>query len=176
MNRNYINKTPGEALVDKASQFFFDAGLVPAQLDQATRSWLAQVIDLVKTHVDHLDQLPNETGIIYGFEASPHIDLTVRELLRKPEGQAVAGEFVRLAAERDVLTAEAYREIVGQVKAATHQKGRNLFHPIRVALTGRDSGPEMEKLIPLYEEGSRLNLPRKVMSSRERLRAILAAV
>ena len=176
MNRNYINKTPGEALVDKANPFFIDAGLVPAQLDQATRSWLAQVIDLVKTHVDHLDQLPSETGIIYGFEASPQIDLTVRELLRKPEGQAVAGEFARLAEERDVLTAEAYREIVGQVKAVTHQKGRNLFHPIRVALTGRDSGPEMEKLIPLYEEGSRLNLPRRVMSSRERLRAILGAV
>ena len=54
--------------------------------------------------------------------------------------------------------------------------GRNLFHPIRAALTGRDSGPELEKLIPLYEEGSRLNLPRKVMSCRERLRSIMRAV
>ena len=75
--------------------------------------------------------------------------------------------------EQDRLTPEIYRDIVGQVKAATHQKGRNLFHPIRAALTGRDSGPEMEKLIPLYEDGSRLALPRQVMSSRERLRAIL---
>jgi len=31
----------------------------------------------------------------------------------------------------------------------------------------------MERLIPLYEDGSRLSLPRAVMSSRERLRAIL---
>jgi len=31
-------------------------------------------------------------------------------------------------------------------------------------------------LIPLYEEGSRLNLPRRVFSCRERLRAILGSI
>jgi nondiscriminating glutamyl-tRNA synthetase len=174
MNRNYITKTPGDSLVDTAKGFFAEAGLVPAKLDAATHVWLAQVIDLVKTHVDHLDQLPGHTEIIYAFDAS-QLEPAVRDLLRKPEGQAVAREFLRLANEKESLTPESYREIVSQVKDATHQKGRNLFHPIRAALTGRDSGPEMEKLIPLYEAGSRLDLPRKVMSSRERLRAILAA-
>jgi glutamyl-tRNA synthetase len=32
---------------------------------------------------------------------------------------------------------------------ATGAKGRALFHPLRRALTGRDSGPEMKKLLPL---------------------------
>jgi nondiscriminating glutamyl-tRNA synthetase len=177
MNRSYINKTAGDVLVDKARVFFADAGFVPVQPDPAARPWLAQVIDLMKTHVDHLDQLPNEMSIIYGFEANPpEIDPNVRDLLKKPEGQAVAREFARLVEEREKLTAETYREIVGQVKSATHQKGRNLYHPIRAALTGRESGPDLEKLIPLYEDGSRLNLPRKVMSCRERLRAILDSI
>jgi glutamyl-tRNA synthetase/nondiscriminating glutamyl-tRNA synthetase len=74
------------------------------------------------------------------------------------------------------LTPETYREMVFQVKDATGQKGRTLFHSIRAALTGRGSGPELEKLIPVYEEGSRLQLPRKVMSCRERLHAILASL
>jgi glutamyl/glutaminyl-tRNA synthetase len=138
------------------------------------RAWLAQVIDLVKTHVDHLDQLPREAGIIFGFETEPpEIDENAREALGQPEGKAVAQEFTKMADEKESLTAESYREIVAQVKANTRQKGRSLFHPIRAALTGRGSGPEMEKLIPLYESGSRLNLPRKVMSCRERLHAVL---
>jgi hypothetical protein len=65
---------------------------------------------------------------------------------------------------------------VGQVKAETRQKGRNLFHPIRAALTGHASGPDMEKLISLYEQGCRLDLPRKVFSCRERLQRILGAL
>ena len=36
-----------------------------------------------------------------------------------------------------------------EVKAATGRKGRGLFHPLRRALTGRDTGPEMAALLPL---------------------------
>lgn len=37
----------------------------------------------------------------------------------------------------------------GAIKAATGAKGRALFHPLRQALTGRDTGPEMAALLPL---------------------------
>lgn len=35
------------------------------------------------------------------------------------------------------------------VAAATGRKGRALFHPLRLALTGREHGPEMRNLLPL---------------------------
>jgi nondiscriminating glutamyl-tRNA synthetase len=175
MNRSYITKTPGDLLAENALGFFIEAGQVPEKPEPTVLAWIGQVIDLIKTHVDHLDQLPNETGIVFAFEPV-QLEPAARDLLRTPEGQAVAREFARLVAEQQLLTPEKYREIVSQVKTATRQKGRNLFHPIRAALTGRDSGPEMEKLIPIYENGSRLALPGKVMSSRERLQAILEAV
>ncbi|MGE5146519.1 MAG: glutamate--tRNA ligase [Candidatus Eiseniibacteriota bacterium] len=35
------------------------------------------------------------------------------------------------------------------VKAATGRKGRELFGPLRLALTGRDHGPELKNLLPL---------------------------
>ncbi len=177
MNRSYINNIAGDALVDRVKGYFVDAGLIPDELDSRTHSWLVQVIDLLKMRVDHLDQLVSEANIVYGFEtAPPEIDPEVSNKLKSPEALAVAEEFARMAAERDMLTPEAYREIIGQLKTKTRQKGRRLFHPIREALTGRDSGPELEKLIALYEEGSRLNLPRKVMSCRERLHAILGSI
>ena len=36
-----------------------------------------------------------------------------------------------------------------ELKAATGRKGRALFHPLRLALTGREHGPEMHNLLPL---------------------------
>jgi len=177
MNRTYINKHSGDLLLEKAKHYLVKAHLAPAQPDEAASAWLARVIELVRMRVDHLDQLPAEAEVVYGFETDPpEISPGIRELLQKQEARAVADDFERLVNERGTLTADTYREIVGQVKEATKQKGKNLFHPIRAALTGRDSGPELEKLIPLYEEGSRLNLPRKVMSCCERLRAILGSL
>ncbi len=35
------------------------------------------------------------------------------------------------------------------VKETTGLKGKALFHPLRLALTGRESGPELAKLLPL---------------------------
>ncbi len=35
------------------------------------------------------------------------------------------------------------------LKAATGRKGRALFHPLRLALTGREDGPELKSLLPL---------------------------
>ncbi|MGE0422637.1 MAG: glutamate--tRNA ligase [Reyranellaceae bacterium] len=37
----------------------------------------------------------------------------------------------------------------GAVGAATGKKGRALFHPLRLALTGREQGPEMAGMLPL---------------------------
>jgi nondiscriminating glutamyl-tRNA synthetase len=177
MNRSYINQSSNEALADIAGPYFVSAGLIPPEPQPAVRNWLARVIDAVKTHVDSLSQLPRETSIIYAFESDPPVlDQDAENTLRRPEAREVAREFLRLVEERGEITVEVYKGILGQVKAATRQKGKNLFHPIRAALTGRESGPELEKLVPIYEEGSRLNLPRRVMSCSERLHAVLSSL
>jgi glutamyl/glutaminyl-tRNA synthetase len=177
MNRGYISRTDADFLLDKAVEYFVAAGLVPAFPEPDVRSWLTRVIDAVKNRVDHLDQLPGETRIIFGFDADrPDLDEDARETLARPEALAVAREFARRVEKLDTMTTEDYRSVVGEVKAVSGQKGKNLFHPIRAALTGRGSGLELERLIPLYEDGSRLRLPRRVMSCRDRLRTILESI
>ena len=42
------------------------------------------------------------------------------------------------------------------MKARTGQKGKALFHPIRVALTGRAEGPELDLAVPAIDRGAEL--------------------
>jgi glutamyl-tRNA synthetase len=51
------------------------------------------------------------------------------------------------AAETLDWSAEPWRALTEALKQATGRKGRALFHPLRLALTGRDSGPEMAPLL-----------------------------
>jgi glutamyl-tRNA synthetase len=46
-------------------------------------------------------------------------------------------------------SADPWPQLVALLKARTGRTGRALFHPLRRALTGRDSGPEMAALLPL---------------------------
>jgi glutamyl-tRNA synthetase len=47
------------------------------------------------------------------------------------------------------FTLETWSAWTKAVAAATGRKGRGLFHPLRLALTGRENGPELAKLLPL---------------------------
>lgn len=44
---------------------------------------------------------------------------------------------------------ETWSQWTKAVSAATGAKGKALFHPLRLALTGREHGPELKKLLPL---------------------------
>jgi glutamyl-tRNA synthetase len=60
--------------------------------------------------------------------------------------------FLEEAAARlpaEPWTDATWKEWTGLVSAATKRKGRALFHPLRLALTARETGPEMAKLLPL---------------------------
>jgi len=67
------------------------------------------------------------------------------------------------------LTAEQFKKIINEVKAETGVKGKELFHPIRIVITGSHSGPDFDKLIPILEAGSHLHLPKHVLGVRERV-------
>lgn len=44
---------------------------------------------------------------------------------------------------------QTYGEWIERVKAKTGRKGKDLFHPIRMALTAQQNGPELKILLPL---------------------------
>lgn len=46
-------------------------------------------------------------------------------------------------------TEETYAQWMNAVKQKTDKKGKDLFHPIRKALTAQDNGPELKLLLPL---------------------------
>ena len=61
-------------------------------------------------------------------------------------------ELTAAAAERlpaGAFDPETWGAWTRAIAAATGRKGRALFHPLRLALTGREHGPEMRNLLPL---------------------------
>ena len=61
-------------------------------------------------------------------------------------------DFTRAAADlvpEDPLTEESWSSFANAVKEATGAKGKKLFMPLRLALTGQARGPEMAALFPL---------------------------
>jgi glutamyl-tRNA synthetase/nondiscriminating glutamyl-tRNA synthetase len=84
--------------------------------------------------------------------------------------------FAQRAVAEPVLTVERFNAIINEVKTETGAKGKDLFHPVRVALIGTHSGPAFDKLVPLIDDGSRLELPVHVKSVSERVQEFVRAM
>jgi nondiscriminating glutamyl-tRNA synthetase len=91
------------------------------------------------------------------------------------KAKAVVQAFAKRAENESSLTPERFKAIMDEIKAETGAKGKDLFHPVRIMLIGSHSGPDFNKLIPVIEDGSRLELPVHVKSVRERVDEFIAA-
>jgi glutamyl-tRNA synthetase len=93
--------------------------------------------DLLRGNIERLSDLESWLPVLDGDIAPPAV---------AEEDRAFLSEAARTAATID-WSAEPWRALTDSLKAATGRKGRALFHPLRLALTGRDSGPEMAALL-----------------------------
>ena len=92
---------------------------------------------LLRGNVDHLAELGDWLPVLDGDLPKPSIPPDDRDFL------AQAATF---AANLDWST-DPWPALAGALKAATGRKGKPLFLPLRLALTARESGPEMAPLL-----------------------------
>jgi hypothetical protein len=67
------------------------------------------------------------------------------------------------------LTSERFKEIVTVLKDRMELRGRELFHPIRLALAGRAGEGELDRVILLLDEAAGLPFGVHVKSTRARI-------
>ena len=175
LNRHYVKQEPVQRLAAAARLYFANAGLLPDAVDSPTETWFDQVLALLAPSVDRLDQLPERANLIFHYDAKAALASPDNaDVLGWPNTDAVLTRFtIKIledeSAREGKLTPEQFKKLVNEVKAETGAKGKELFHPIRIVVTGSHSGPEFDKLIPILEEGSHLPLPRRVLSVCERV-------
>jgi nondiscriminating glutamyl-tRNA synthetase len=107
--------------------------------------WLEEGIDVVKTSVTRLTQFRDALWFVRTYTP----DSVDREFATKLLDE--------LKAHGTPVGEESYKGFVERLKAATGLKGKALFMPLRVALTGVDHGPELVRLIPLLQHASELD-------------------
>jgi glutamyl-tRNA synthetase/nondiscriminating glutamyl-tRNA synthetase len=173
LNRHYMKECPPRRLAELAIPFLEEVGYLDAHPGPDVLAWLERVLNAVLKNISSLCQLPGAVHIIFEYDAKK----ANQELQLSATANAgpVLDAFVTKALPEGELSYERFRAITKEVQKETGEKGRDLFHPIRVAITGAVSGPELEKLIPIFEEGSKLPLARHVKSVAERLREFAEA-
>jgi nondiscriminating glutamyl-tRNA synthetase len=174
LNRQAIKHSPLPELRALAWPYFTGVAWLPPQssANDAVVHWFDRVLELYLPAVDQLQQLPEKAAALWRVTQAAEEDAS---MLTSEAGERVVQAFTeKVRGETGAVTPQRFKELMNEVKAESGVKGKELFHPVRIILTGVHSGPEFDKLIPLFEDGSQLDLPTHVMSVRERVEAFAA--
>ena len=120
LNGRLLHKLDYSAVADR----------LPAEASE--EDWL-----LLRPNLERLTDFPDWFEVLRGEVDAPELAHDERLLLRDA---ATAAEGL----DWDEAT---WRTLTSDLKASSGRKGRELFHPLRLALTGRDSGPEMAGML-----------------------------
>ena len=178
MNRHYMKMAAPARMAAESARFFIARGFLRRRTDDAL-GYVESLLPMAVGSVDRLEEIPDRLAFLFRFDAAASLARSeVAEVVHETGAREVIAALPE-AINGPMLDRDAFRAMASRVKERTGQKGRALFHPIRVALTGEAGGPELDLSVPAIDRGAALPPDAgvaPVASNRERARAFAAAI
>ena len=148
-NRHYLKLCAPGRLAELAEPHLRASGQIVGPLSDAARAWLVQVVPGMAASIDRLPQLADRLEAVFH---QPGVPLENEPGLPEVAAALAAelGDGLRL------VDKDTFRALAGRVKDRTGLKGKGLFHPIRVILTGSTAGPELDLIVPAIDRAADL--------------------
>jgi glutamyl-tRNA synthetase/nondiscriminating glutamyl-tRNA synthetase len=180
-NRHYLKLTSPARLVELAQPFLLDPKFLTEPIAPAARAWLESVLPAMAASVDRLPQIAERLHTVFAFDARAAVarEPARQELADSAARKVIAELAADLAKAPRLVDRDRFRAAVGRIREATGLKGRELLHPIRVALTGESEGPELDVIVPAIDRGAEVPLGSglaPITGNRERAAAMAAAL
>lgn len=148
INGIYIRKSELDKIVDLAIPHLIKAGFIDEEFAKENREWISKVVDAVRGGLSYVGEIVNHVGIFFGEEVNLEND-EAREVLKQEHIPALLDEFKNILLETEVVTKENAKEIMNEIKNRTGAKGKALFMPVRVSVTGQVHGPELVNILEI---------------------------
>jgi nondiscriminating glutamyl-tRNA synthetase len=159
LNAIYIRNCATGDLVERLKPFFEQAGYETATLDPM---WLNGVVDLIKSDLTTLSAIGCHIDIF--FDDKYEITTEAGQLLAKESARQVVKTFAEYLQTSAETVQEIYPVAIKYIKEKVGVKGKDLFMPIRAALTGRLHGPELDSVFAILGKESALKRINKLTS------------
>ena len=154
-----------------------ERGWLAGEPSAEQRSWCERAAAMLGGHAADRAGLAELLELVFHYDA--------HEIISKVESHVVLSRYAARGVLRQValllldgaaLTSDRFKEIVTALKEGMELRGRELFHPIRLALAGRAGEGELDRVILLLDEAAGISFAVPVKTARERILEFCAAL
>ena len=155
-----------------------ERGWLTVEATPEIEAWCAHAATMLGGHAADRSALGEVLALVFHYDA--------REIIARVESHEVLARYAARDVVRQValflledgprLDSDRFKELVTKLKEEMELRGRELFHPIRLALAGRAGEGELDRVILLLDEASALPFAVPVKSARARILEFCAAL
>lgn len=148
INQHYMRQLDDEAFFAAAKPHMIAAGYMTGEETGEKLAWLKKVVATSKDHVSFAAQIPASVEMYFNDEFGFEND-EAAAVLQAETVPTVIGMLLEELPKLEVLDGAAVKALFKTIQKTTKLKGKDVFMPIRVALTGNQHGPELAEIVPL---------------------------
>lgn len=146
VNEHYLREADLGRITKLAIPYLLESGLITEQDVEDKYDWVETLVSIVKDRLTTISEIPEQVKYIFDNEVKME-DEETEEILKGETVGELLNAFKSELEKIDLVDEEFSKGIMKTIQKSTGIKGKNLFMPSRVALTGQQHGPDMDKVI-----------------------------
>lgn len=147
VNNHYIKAMDLDAFTDMCLPYLIADGRVAENPDEKTIEWVKKIVSLYQPQMSYAAEIVDLSTLF--FNEHPVLNEAAKEVLAGETVPTVLHAFKAQLEQMEVVDAPTVKAAIKAVQKETGVKGKNLFMPIRVAVSGQMHGPELPETIEL---------------------------
>ncbi|MGG3692457.1 glutamate--tRNA ligase [Heyndrickxia ginsengihumi] len=147
MNNQYMKKLDLDKVVELSLPHLVKAGLVPENRSAEENEWVRKLIALYQEQMSYGAEIVELSELFFKDDIT--YDEEAKTILGEEQVPEVLSALVNELNQLEVFEADEVKQAIKRVQKATGHKGKKLFMPIRIAVSGVSHGPELPSVIEL---------------------------
>ncbi|UYO35785.1 glutamate--tRNA ligase [Bacillus zhangzhouensis] len=147
VNNQYVKALDLDQVVALTLPHLQKAGKVSEQLTEEESTWVRKLISLYHEQLSYGAEIVELTELF--FKEQIEYNQEAKEVLAEEQVPEVMASFAGQLEQLESFTSDEIKAAIKAVQKETGHKGKKLFMPIRVAVTGQTHGPELPQSIEL---------------------------
>lgn len=163
LSNQYMKKAPLARVVELCVPHLVKAGLIPAERTAEEEQWTQKLIALYQEQLTCGAEIVALSGVFFQKDAQAENE-EAAAVLKEESASVVLRAFLAKVETAEEFAPESIGALLKQVQKETGIKGKLLFMPVRVALTGQMHGRDLNHTLHLFGQEKVASRLRSILS------------
>jgi len=164
MNNYYLKKEPVEKIVEMCIPHLQKAGFIEDSLTEEKKAWVKDIVALYQEQMSYCAQIVPLAALFFLEEVV--YDEEAKGILLEEQVPAVLTSFKQHLESLTEYNVDNIKAALKGVQKETGYKGKALFMPVRVAVTGQAHGRDLDQTLYLLGRETVINRLERVITNR----------